>query len=191
MHLLLCAVANIHGPQINEVVRSLKEQNIEQLYPSPPTSPSAQPGSAQEVGTEWTLDRAVYLKKMAKSILLNFLELVGMLSVDPSQYAQKTNDLTTLFINCHHLINEYRPHQARETLIMMMEEQLARKRKEIEDIRVMKAKVEALLDGSGKSGVEQISTAEEDAGLLEADADEERKDVQRAMWQALENEMGT
>lgn len=35
--------------------------------------------------SEWTLDRAFYLQKIAKSLLLNFMELVGVLSVDPAQ----------------------------------------------------------------------------------------------------------
>lgn len=182
---------NTHGLQINEVVRSLKEQNIEQLYPSPPTPDTDQPSSTKEAESGWTLDRAVYLKKMARSILLNFLELVGILSVDPSQYRQKVDDLTTLFINSHHLINEYRPHQARETLIMMMEEQLARKRKEIEDVKALKVKAEALLNGSGKHVNEQATVLDEKVDALEIDADEERKAAQRAAWQALEDELGT
>jgi mediator of RNA polymerase II transcription subunit 7 len=30
-------------------------------------------------------------------------------------------DLSLLFIHIHHLLNEFRPHQARETLRVMME----------------------------------------------------------------------
>ena len=87
---------------------------------------------------------------MAKSLLLNFLELVGVLSVNPEQYGRKIEDLRTLFINAHHLLNEYRPHQARETLILMMEEQLARSRAETDGIRNMKEKVDSILDGLGE-----------------------------------------
>lgn len=46
----------------------------------------------------------------------------------------------------HYLINQYRPHQARETLIMEMEEQLERVRRETEENREATRKVdEALL----------------------------------------------
>jgi len=37
--------------------------------------------------------------------------------------AAKIDDLTLLFIHMHHLVNEFRPHQARETLRVMMEQQ--------------------------------------------------------------------
>ena len=46
------------------------------------------------------------------------------------QREQKIKDLSVLFINMHHLINEFRPHQARETLCVIME----RQRKQREDM---------------------------------------------------------
>lgn len=63
----------------------------------------------------------------------------------------KIQDLRTLFINFHHLLNEYRPHQARESLILMMEEQLRRSKDETEGIERMKAKVEGILEGLGQA----------------------------------------
>ncbi|VDK79717.1 unnamed protein product [Gongylonema pulchrum] len=37
---------------------------------------------------------------------------------------EKINNLRLLFINMHHLINEYRPLQARDTLQVMMKAQI-------------------------------------------------------------------
>lgn len=50
----------------------------------------------------------------------------------------------------HHLINEYRPHQARETLCLRMEEQLERTRRETEENREAVRRVESILAGLGE-----------------------------------------
>ena len=52
------------------------------------------------------------------------------------QREQKIRDLSVLFINMHHLINEFRPHQARETLCVIMERQ--RKQREEMIIQVQR-----------------------------------------------------
>jgi len=102
-------------------------------------------------GSSSHFDRALILKRLAKSLLLNFLELMGIMSINPEQYMDKIQDLRTLFINFHHLLNEYRPHQARESLILMMEEQLRRSKDETEGIERMKTKVEGILEGLGQA----------------------------------------
>jgi mediator of RNA polymerase II transcription subunit 7 len=55
---------------LNEELPSLEEQGIPQVYTPPATS-----------GKHF--DRALTLKRIAKSLLLNFLELVGIMSVNP------------------------------------------------------------------------------------------------------------
>lgn len=74
------------------------------------------------------------LRRLLKSLLLNYLELVGVLSIDPSKYEAKVEHIRTILINIHHLLNEYRPHQSRESLIMLLEEQLEYKNGEIKNI---------------------------------------------------------
>ncbi|KAJ8110728.1 hypothetical protein ONZ43_g5800 [Nemania bipapillata] len=92
-------------------------------------------------------DRATILKRLAKSLLLNFLELTGLLATNPEAAHEKITDIRDLFINFHHLINEYRPHQARESLISMMQSQLDRTRAETNGIRDAKDKAERVLEG--------------------------------------------
>lgn len=158
---------------LNDELPSLEEQGITQLY-SPPETPT---------GTGKHADRAFILKKIAKSLLLNFLELVGIMSINPEQYAEKIQDLRTLFINFHHLLNEYRPHQARESLILMMQDQLERSRAETEGIMRMKGEVEGVLEGLGKIGL-----GEEGKGAAQKNEDlvEDGEDV----WAELTREFG-
>lgn len=74
--------------------------NITQLY-------SAEPNQ----------DRTVELRNLTKSALMNYLELVGIMGVDPAGWTEKVEDLRIIFINMHHLLNEYRPHQVTEPLL--------------------------------------------------------------------------
>ncbi|EPS28323.1 hypothetical protein PDE_03269 [Penicillium oxalicum 114-2] len=126
---------------LSTTLPSLKEQGIEQLYPEPATETDQ--ASSQ---TAQPLNHAYYLLKISKSLLLNFLEFVGILAVSPEQYESKVEDLRNLFINAHHLLNLYRPHQARESLIMMMEEQLRRTKEEITKMDQVKMEIESLMD---------------------------------------------
>ena len=62
-------------------------------------------------------------------------------------------------------VNEYRPFQAREALIMMMEEELERGRAEIRGMKVMKEKVDGILAGLGEGLDKEIAVAVETMGL--------------------------
>jgi len=95
---------NFHADDV--IIRPLESQGIRRLYPS-------------------NFDHRRELKKMNHSILANFLDLLDTLINAPenSKRQEKADDLSLLFIHMHHLINEFRPHQARETLRVMMEVQ--------------------------------------------------------------------
>ncbi|CAB4003178.1 Mediator of RNA polymerase II transcription subunit 7 [Paramuricea clavata] len=88
------------------IIRSLEQQNMDRLYPL-------------------EFNRQKELKKLNHSVLINFLELLDILINEPTspKREKKLGEITVLFINMHHLINELRPHQARETLRVMMERQ--------------------------------------------------------------------
>ena len=96
------------------IVASLESQGIRRLY------------SAKEV------DRKRELRKLNHSVLVNFLDLLDILikTPDSAKREEKIEDLNLLFIHMHHLINEFRPHQARETLRVMLHVQ-KRKRSQV------------------------------------------------------------
>ncbi|KAK2188438.1 hypothetical protein NP493_132g05021 [Ridgeia piscesae] len=90
----------------DQIVRPLEDQGLRRLYPH-------------------NYDHRRELKKLNHSIVINFLDLLDILIKlpDSPKRTEKMDDLTLLFIHIHHLINEFRPHQARETLRVMMEVQ--------------------------------------------------------------------
>lgn len=92
------------------------------------------------------------LKKLLKSLLLNFLEIVGVMSIAPEQFSTKIEHIRTILINIHHLLNEYRPHQSRESLILLLEKQVEIKKDEIKEIERVCNEVETKI----KTLVEQF-----------------------------------
>lgn len=98
----------------DQIIRPLESQNLTRLYPQ-------------------NYDHKRELKKLNYSILVNFLDLLDVLirAPDSQRRLDKIDDLTLLFIHMHHLINEFRPHQARETLRVMLERQ---KRERLETV---------------------------------------------------------
>ncbi|KAL1916828.1 uncharacterized protein VTP21DRAFT_5532 [Calcarisporiella thermophila] len=142
---------------VEDKILGLKDMNVKQLYP------------------DGAIDRVKELKKLNHSLLLCFLELVDILIMSPSQHKEKIDNMNLILINMYHLLNEYRPHQARETLRMMLEDQVEKKRKATEevnrlcdDIETTLAKITSSLRGDdGESSVEEKTPAE-DAMVVEA-----------------------
>lgn len=148
----------------------------EQLYPS---------------STNWSsLDRQSYLFRFLRSIILSYIELLGIVAQDPTSSAkdEKLKDILTLALNMHALVNEYRPHQARETLIREMERQVERKRAEIEGVRKMGDRVREVLEGFERSSVEGKEESENVS--IEASDEEKRQERQREMWSVMDEVLG-
>ena len=127
---------------------TLPQMGITQLYSDPITNEAS--SSTLTSATATTLPppsntQALSLLRLSKSLLLSYLELLGALAINPTLSTSKLADLRTIMINMHHLINEYRPHQARETLIMMMEEQVDRCRRERDENLKAKELVQGVL----------------------------------------------
>ena len=94
-----------------------------------------------------------------------------------------------MLINFHHMINEYRPHQARESLIELMQSKLDQTRRETAAIRAAVDQARRALVGLGSIETpsdEQLFLAEtaDMNGLKCQEAEEERE---RDLWVALDS----
>lgn len=88
----------------------------------------------------------------------------------------------------HHLLNEYRPHQARESLIEMMSDQLERSKAETSGIYKIKKEVEDVLEGLAKAGLgDKDGNTVMDIDSTEADVVATRKEGQD-IWEELYRE---
>lgn len=85
-------------------------------------------------------------------------------------------------------MNEYRPHQARETLIEMMEEQIRRGREETKGAKEMVRRVREALekvaaaDDGDERAVEMKDRGEENEQVED--------DEEKLVWRVLEQEVG-
>ncbi|CAH6722438.1 mediator of RNA polymerase II transcription subunit 7 [[Candida] jaroonii] len=90
------------------------------------------------------------LHKLVKSLLSNYVELLGIMSINPKEFSDKVEDLKTIIININHILNSYRPHQSRESLIMLLKNQITNKNNEIttidNTIKDVKTNIEKLID---------------------------------------------
>lgn len=113
------------------IIRPLESQGFRRLYPQ-------------------NYDHKKELRKLNHSILVNFLDLIDIIikSPDSPKRTEKLEDLNLLFIHMHHLINEFRPHQARETLRVMMEKQKSERQEIRERFTKHLEKVKELIQGS-------------------------------------------
>lgn len=82
------------------------------------------------------------------------------------------------------MVNEYRPHQLRETLIAMMEAQVVRCREEGEKAREMGRRVKEVLEGMGGGGWE------ERVGKMGNEGGDENEEEERRVWEVVWREVG-
>lgn len=134
---------------------------VPRLVPS-----ASQPTPASHSSSDANRERALNLKRLAKSVLLNFLELIGAASINPEGILEKAGDIQTILFNMHHGINEYRPHQARESLIQTMQTRLDQIRAETAAVNAVTDKAKRVLEGLGSIEVPAPSRA----SLVEAQA---------------------
>ena len=177
-----------------DFLATLDEQGIRQLYPQT---------SDNDTSSDWTLDRGYHLKTLTRSIMLSFLELVGILSLRPAESQRKQEEIKTMYLNALHLINEYRPHQARESLILRMEDDIETGRREIESVKALKERLEKMIaehDGimamedvidDLPNGVNRVNGGSNGVHVVDDKKDDpETRDLetQTAIWDVLSRE---
>lgn len=167
------ANASLDAPRV-----TLADNGIEQIYPDDPSVLSnPQP----------------HLIALARSMLTTFLSLTGILAQDPDLQQEKMQDLQTIVYNLHDIINQYRPHQARESVILMMEERVEKMKGEIQKIDHAKESVANLLQELQSNGILQAMQEEREEKIVSVSEDTavlQRKTRQRAAWAAMGNETG-
>ncbi|THZ24013.1 mediator of RNA polymerase II transcription subunit 7 [Aureobasidium pullulans] len=132
------------------------------------------------------LDPTPHLQTLTRAVLLNFLELVGTLSVNPTQGPEKVEHLQTLFYNLHDLINRYRPHQARESLIMTMEDQLDKIKAQVKSVNSVKDRMEQVLsDIRVQATSETANTPAKQEKPSASETAQPTDTIQKAMYDAL------
>jgi mediator of RNA polymerase II transcription subunit 7 len=77
---------------------------------------------------------AALLLRLTKSLLLNFLELVSIMSETPAGGQAKIEDVKRLVINLHGVVNGWRPHQGREQVRGMLENMLLEGEEEVRGV---------------------------------------------------------
>ncbi|CAN6875257.1 unnamed protein product [Brassica oleracea] len=105
-----------------DVLPSLEEQGVPQLYPN-----------------DSIVDYKKELRSLNRELQLHLLELADVLVERPSQYAKRIGDISSVFKNLHHLLNSLRPHQARATLIHIVELQIQQRKQAVEDFKSFKS----------------------------------------------------
>jgi len=87
------------------------------------------------------------LKLVNQALLLSFVRLVNALAEHPSQPTEPHLDtLRQYLIAMHQLLNAYRPHQARQTAIALLDAQCARRRKFLESLKKRLQKSKTILN---------------------------------------------
>ena len=162
---------------------SLSDAGIPQLYPNPTPSSDESEQNPQP-----------HLLALARSLLTTFLSLIGSLSTNPGLFEERVEDLQTMMYNLHDLVNRYRPHQGRESLILMMEERVGRMREETRRVVEGRERVEGVVRGLREAEVVggMDGGAEREALVREeAVSQVSLEEKQGGLWSAMDGEMGT
>ncbi|CAF9909713.1 MAG: Mediator of RNA polymerase II transcription subunit 7 [Alectoria fallacina] len=132
------------------------------------------------------------LLSLTHQILLTFLSLTNALATNPSSYGPIWDELHELFQEINKVINGYRPHQARETLILMLEEQLERVRGETKGVGEAVGRAREVIETLGKEGQkgtdQDLETDKMHGAVIQQSTKEQR--MEKRTWEVLGREVG-
>ncbi|QIX01409.1 hypothetical protein AMS68_006926 [Peltaster fructicola] len=152
---------------------TLDEAGIDTLYPDHPSI---------------KLAPQVYLIALARSLLATFLSTCGILAQNPALHEEKVKNLRDMVFNMHDLINQYRPHQARESLLLMMEERVEQLRQEIKTIGELKGKIHKALNEVNQATDGPLRSQDQAESIDKAAASlDGRKAEQELAWRLLDD----
>jgi hypothetical protein len=162
----------------DSLIRSLETQGIQRLYSTGTASSSDECSAKPMINTN---NHKKELKKLNHSILIAYLDLLDILVKAPNTEIhivdqndqdqppivktlrqQKLEDIELLFINMHHLINELRPHQARDTIRCILEMQRQQRIEIAQKFKLHLYKIVNLL----KKCIQSIQTSEDSSMSL-------------------------
>lgn len=129
------------------------------------------------------------LKSLTNSLLLALLQLTQMLSLDPTHEGryELLEHIKTVFVNIHVLINSYRPHQAREGVVNMLEDRIDEAREEIRQSDALKDRVGQYLKGLEESHGDS-GPASNGISANQTSREDERNKRMWRLIRSLENE---
>lgn len=101
--------------------------------------------------------------------------------------------MKALFSEAHAIVNEYRPHQARETVIHMMEEQVQRCEMETKANKEACERVREVLENVERGdGMVQPDLGSQDGARSKSEKDRDLKmAAEKRIWDVIEQEVGS
>jgi hypothetical protein len=85
------------------------------------------------------------LQKLNISLLFNFVELIDILLQDPGANAAKVEEIRQIMSSMHHLINSFRPAQAKIFALGLLQAQIQRRQELLSKVNDSITKADAIL----------------------------------------------
>lgn len=145
-------------------VVGLKESGITQLYDD---------GDGDDDENLLSPRRIEQLKKLTQSLLINYLELLGIFAANPSLVSKKIEEIRIILINIHHLLNSYRLHQSREAMILNYQQKIQQTWDDVKKIKDTCDKVKSKIDNLQKLAQSTLDQTASNNGDVDGDIEME------------------